>query len=348
MAALNTISYEDGRLHIIDCTRLPTELVTVELKTLDECFDAIKTLKVRGAPAIGVAAAYSLALVSNASGAKNADEYLFELERAAKYLNSSRPTAVNLFWATARVLKKAKDNGDKSVAQLKAIVEAEAIEIQREDIEMCRKIGEYGLTLLSDGDGVLTHCNAGVLATSKYGTATAPMYLAHERGMKLKIYADETRPLLQGARMTAFELKEAGLDVTLICDNMAGMVMSRGKIQKIITGADRIAANGDTANKIGTYSVAVLARYHGIPFYIAAPSSTVDFSTPTGAGIKIEERAPEEITCGFGRRTAPEGVKTYNPAFDVTPAALISGIITEKGIAKPPFCENLARIIRGN
>ena len=209
---------------------------------------------------------------------------------------------------------------------------------------MCTAISEHGLSLLKEGDGVLTHCNAGVLATSKYGTATAPMYLAHERGMKLKIYADETRPLLQGARMTAFELKEAGLDVTLICDNMAATVMSQGKIQKVITGADRIAANGDTANKIGTYGVAVLAKHHGIPFYIAAPTSTVDLSTPSGDKIKIEERASEEITCGFGRRTAPEGVKTYNPAFDVTPNSLIAGIITEKGIVTPPFELNLKRM----
>ncbi|MBQ3378450.1 MAG: S-methyl-5-thioribose-1-phosphate isomerase [Clostridia bacterium] len=347
MAVLDTISYKDGRLHIIDCTKLPTELKITELKTLEECFDAIRTLKVRGAPAIGVAAAYSLALVSNALKANTAEEYLKELKAAGEYLKTSRPTAVNLFWAIDRVTNKALSYAGENVAALKAAVEAEAVSIQREDIEMCRMIGEYGLTLLSDGDGVLTHCNAGVLATSKYGTATAPMYLAHERGMKLKIYADETRPLLQGARMTAFELKEAGLDVTLICDNMAGMVMSQGKIQKVITGADRIAANGDTANKIGTYSVAVLARYHGIPFYIAAPSSTIDLNTRTGADIKIEQRAPEEITCGFGRRTAPEGVKTYNPAFDVTPHSLISGIITEKGVIMPPFGENLRKILKG-
>jgi methylthioribose-1-phosphate isomerase len=343
MAELNTISYENGRLHIIDCTKLPTELVITELKTLSQCFDAIKTLKVRGAPAIGVAAAYSLALVSNASKARTADEYLKEIKSAGDYLKTSRPTAVNLFWAIDRVTNAAFACGG-DVAALKAAVEAEAVKIQREDVEMCRKIGEYGLTLLSDGDGVLTHCNAGVLATSKYGTATAPMYLAHERGMKLKIYADETRPLLQGARMTAFELKEAGLDVTLICDNMAATVMSQGKIQKVITGADRIAANGDTANKIGTYGVAVLAKHHGIPFYIAAPTSTVDLSTTSGDKIKIEERASEEITCGFGRRTAPEGVKTYNPAFDVTPNSLIAGIITEKGIVTPPFELNLKRM----
>jgi len=346
MTPLDTISYSNGQLHIIDCTRLPTELVTIELKTLQECFDAIRALKVRGAPAIGVAAGYSLTLVSNASKAETTEEYLKELDAAGEYLKTSRPTAVNLFWAIDRVVNFAKSHADKDVASIKALVEAEAVAIQNEDIEMCRKIGEYGLTLLKDGDGVLTHCNAGVLATSKYGTATAPMYLAHERGMKLRIFADETRPLLQGARMTAFELQAAGLDVTLICDNMAGMVMSQGKINAVITGADRIAANGDTANKIGTYSVAILAKHHNIPFYIAAPSSTVDFSTKSGADIIIEERKSEEITCGFGKQTAPTGIKTYNPAFDVTPHELICGIITEKGIVYPNFTENLQKMIK--
>lgn len=345
MTTLDTISYSDGHLHIIDCTKLPNELVHIELITLQDCFDAIRSLKVRGAPALGVAAAYALTLVSNASKENNTAAYLIELEKAGQYLKTSRPTAVNLFWAIDRIVDFAKAHSGENVAALKKLVETEAKNIQNEDIEMCRKIGEYGLSLLHDGDGVLTHCNAGVLATSRYGTATAPMYLAHEKGMHLRIYADETRPLLQGARMTAFELQAAGLDVTLICDNMAGMVMSQGKINAVITGADRIAANGDTANKIGTYSVAVLAKHHNIPFYIAAPSSTVDFSTPSGDMIPIEERNPDEITCGFGKRTAPVDIKTYNPAFDVTPNSLISGIITEKGIIFPPFGINLLKII---
>ena len=348
MTTLDTISYLDGHLHIIDCTKLPTELVHIELVTLQDCYDAIRTLKVRGAPAIGVAAAYALTLVSNASKENDTASYINELIKAGEYLKTSRPTAVNLFWAIDRILNLARSNAHECVASLKKLIENEAKNMQDEDIEMCRKIGEYGLSLLHDGDGVLTHCNAGVLATSRYGTATAPMYLAYERGMKLHIYADETRPLLQGARMTAFELQAAGLDVTLICDNMAGMVMSQGKINAVITGADRIAANGDTANKIGTYSVAILAKFHNIPFYVAAPSSTIDFSTRFGKEIVIEERSPEEITCGFGKRTAPVNIKTYNPAFDVTPNSLISGIITEKGIIYPPYNVNLIKTIENN
>jgi methylthioribose-1-phosphate isomerase len=239
-------------------------------------------------------------------------------------------------------------NRNESIDNLKRIVRDEASRIQNEDIEMCRRIGENGLTLLKDGDGVLTHCNAGVLATSKYGTATAPLYLAKERGINLKVYAGETRPLLQGARLTAFELDAAGIDITLICDNMVGAVMSQGKIQAVITGADRIARNGDTANKIGTYGVAILAKYHNIPFYIAAPSSTIDMNIENAEGIPIEERDGSEIICFMGTQAAPRGVKTYNPAFDITPSRLISGIITEKGVIRQPYSETLGALFEHN
>jgi len=257
------------------------------------------------------------------------------------YLASSRPTAVNLFWALDRMKMTAEKHNHLQIAEIKRILLDEALKIIDEDRAMCRAIGEQGLSLSKNNDTILTHCNAGGLATADYGTALAVMFKAHESGKNIRVYADETRPLLQGSRLTTWELMQAGIDVTLICDNMAAQVMKEGKIQCVIVGADRIAANGDAANKIGTYGVAVLAEAHEIPFYVAAPTSTLDFSLDTGAQIPIEQRRAEEITEGFGRQTAPEGVKVYSPAFDVTPARLIDAIITDKGIARPPYEINL-------
>lgn len=261
------------------------------------------------------------------------------------HLATSLPTAVNLFWALDRMKKRAGEliveASGSQVEDWNAGLEREAIAIQAEDEEVCRQIGIHALPLFEDGMGVLTHCNAGGLATARYGTALAPMYLAHENGIHLKVFADETRPVLQGARLTAFELQQAGIDVTLLCDNMAGMVMSKGWVQAVIVGTDRVAANGDVANKIGTYSLAVLAKAHGIPFYVASPLSTIDLQTATGADIPIEERSAEEVTESFGKRTAPKGIKVYNPAFDVTPHEYITAIITEKGIVQAPFNDNL-------
>jgi methylthioribose-1-phosphate isomerase len=332
---LTPVKWDGDRLLLLDQTQLPEETVYLSLTSIEEVWAAIRHLQVRGAPAIGMAAAYGLYL-----GIRDSREELFEsfwgevTERAA-YLATARPTAVNLFWALDRLKERVRKEAGKAVAEIKAAVLSEALAIQREDEEVCRRIGEHLLTLLHDGMGILTHCNPGALATAAYGTATAPFYLAKERGWNLKVYADETRPVLQGARLTAYELQQAGIDVTLICDNMAAMVMAQGKVQAVIVGTDRVAANGDVANKIGTYGVAVLAHAHGIPFYVAAPLSSVDLNTPTGAEIPIEERPAEEITHGFGKQTAPAGVKVYNPAFDVTPARYITAIVTETGIYKP-------------
>lgn len=341
---IDSVKFEGGKLYIIDQTKLPTILEVLEIDDVKDCWDAIKQLKVRGAPAIGIAAAYGVVL-----GIKNADESSFEdfykeFKAVSDYLASSRPTAVNLFWALERMDRTALDNKTLSIKEIKEILEKEAISIHEEDAETCRKIGENGLEVLKDGMTVLTHCNAGRLATAKYGTALAPIYVGKERGINIKVFADETRPLLQGARLTTFELQEAGVDVTLITDNMAAMVMSNGWIDAVIVGCDRVAANGDTANKIGTYGVALLAKAHNIPFYIAGPLSTIDLNTLTGKDIPIEERDPSEITNGFGKQTAPSDIKVFNPAFDVTPNELITGIITEKGIAKPPYDVSLKEL----
>lgn len=341
---LKTIEYRDGKLYIIDQTKLPTINEIIAVETVEECFDAIKKLKVRGAPAIGIAAAYGVVLGIKDLEEEDFDKFYHELKKVSEYLGSSRPTAVNLFWALDRMEKKALENREKSVAEIKKILVDEAMSIQREDEEICRRIGENGIEVLKDGATVLTHCNAGVLATSKYGTALAPIYFAQEKGWNIKVFADETRPLLQGSRLTAFELNEAGVDVTLITDNMAAMVMSKGWIDVVIVGCDRVAANGDVANKIGTYGVALLAKAHNIPFYIAGPTTTIDLDTPTGEDIVIEERDREEIICGFGKQTAPSDIKVYNPAFDVTPNELIDGIITEKGIVRAPYDVNLKKL----
>ncbi len=331
------VKWADEHLLLLDQTRLPVETIYLELTTAEQVWEAIRHLQVRGAPAIGMAAAYGLYLGIRDSKAESSASFREELEQKANYLATSRPTAINLFWAieriTARAQREAENGAD--VPALKAAILEEAIEIQREDERVCKTIGEHLLTLLHDGMGVLTHCNPGALATAAYGTATAPFYLAKERGWDLKVYADETRPVLQGARLTAYELQRAGIDVTLICDNMAGMVMSQGKVQAVVVGTDRVAANGDVCNKIGTYSVAVLAHAHGIPVYVAAPLSSIDLKTPTGAEIPIEARPADEITHGLGKQVAPDGIKVYNPAFDVTPARYVTAIVTEKGIFKP-------------
>lgn len=354
MAASNTVAasrvvrslrWTDGELILLDQTRLPGEIVEQRQESIEQVWEAIKMLRVRGAPAIGVAAAYGLLVGMKPWRDLPLSDFMAKLATNAAYLNSSRPTAVNLSWALARMTDAAAQCREQagSAAQLYDLLVLEAERIHQEDKAICRAIGEHGLALLHAGMGVLTHCNAGALATSELGTATAPMYLAHERGMGLRIYADETRPLLQGARLTTWELQRAGLDVTLICDNMAAHIMSQGLIDICIVGCDRVAANGDAANKIGTLGVAILARHFNIPFYVACPSSTVDLGTPDGSGIVIEERQADEVLSCGGHRTGPEGAKVRNPAFDVTPQALIAGFITDKGILRPPYADTLAR-----
>ncbi|WP_435165010.1 S-methyl-5-thioribose-1-phosphate isomerase [Paenibacillus glycanilyticus] len=343
-AGLQSVIWHDDKLDLLDQRLLPEEIVYLPLVTQEDVWEAIRHLKVRGAPAIGISAAYGVVLGSRNAG--SAEDWLADVRKAADYLATSRPTAVNLFWALDRMKARAEALASEghSLEALKEALLIEAIAIQSEDEETNRLIGEHALSLFQDDIGVLTHCNAGGLATAKYGTALAPFYLAKERGMNIRVFADETRPVLQGARLTAFELQQAGVDVTLICDNMAGHVMSKGWVNAVIVGTDRVAANGDVANKIGTYSVAVLAKAHGIPFYVACPLSTIDLNTPTGAEIPIEERNAEEITEGFGKRTAPQGVKVYNPAFDITPNEYVTAIITEKGIIEAPFDVNLKKL----
>ncbi len=335
---------EDG-LVILDQTQLPNREVCLELHTAEEMYRAIKRLEVRGAPAIGIFAGLALYVLSRPLASLPYPEFREKLRSLSLYLNSSRPTAVNLSWALRRIENVADGNSDKAPAEIIPLIRAEAERILDEDVAMCRAISEYGLSLLKDGDGVLTHCNAGPIATSRYGTGLGPLILGAERGMRLRAYADETRPLLQGARLTAWELQKAGVDVTLICDNMASAVMKEGRVQFCFVGCDRVAANGDTANKIGTSGVAILAKHYGIPFYVLGPTSTVDLTAKTGADIKIELRDPEEIrSLWYSEPMAPAKVRCYNPAFDVTDHSLITGIITEKGIIKPPYVKNLAAL----
>ncbi len=341
---IQSVKYENGKLYILDQTKLPTSKEFLEIDQIEDAWDAIKELKVRGAPAIGIAAAYGL-LVGIMDAPESSFEQFYQVFTDKKeYLATSRPTAVNLFWALNRMEERAVLEKEKSVKEIKALLVQEAHAIRDEDEETCRLIGEHALPLFQDGMGVLTHCNAGGIATARYGTALAPIYLAQQKGMSLKVFADETRPLLQGARLTAWELHEAGIDVTLITDSMAAMVMSKGLIQAVIVGCDRVAANGDVANKIGTYGVALLAKAHNIPFYVAAPLSTIDMKTLSGGQIPIEERDGAEIIEGFGKRTAPADVKVYNPAFDVTPHELITAIITEKGVSRAPYDKSLAEL----
>jgi len=335
-------SLTPGTVVMVDQTRLPGELVYLRIRDIHEIWHAIKTLQVRGAPAIGIAAAMGVATAVQGLQTPSTGVIVEAALRAADYLATSRPTAVNLFWALDRMRSVIHASGSLSSDEFKNRLVSEAMAIRDEDAAMCRAIGKHGAALLKDGDTVLTHCNAGGLATAEYGTALAPIYVATEQGKTIRVYADETRPLLQGSRLTAWELMQAGVDVTVICDNMAAHVMKTRTVNAVMVGADRIAANGDTANKIGTYGLAVLARAHRIPFYVLAPSSTFDLSLPSGERIPIEERAAEEITQGFGKRTAPDGVKTYSPAFDVTPGELITAIVCEKGIIQPPFRASLA------
>ncbi|KRU25126.1 5-methyl-5-thioribose-1-phosphate isomerase [Clostridium sporogenes] len=346
MAELLAIKWDDNRdkLILLDQTILPNKIEYIEYDTAEGVYDSIKDMIVRGAPAIGVTAAYGLYFAAKVAPEDNFENFFKYLKEKSSYLDSSRPTAVNLSWALKVMESKALENKDKDVKEIKSILREEAKRIHEEDIEICKTIGENLITLLKDGVGILTHCNAGQLATSKYGTATSPMYLAKEKGWNFKVYSDETRPRLQGSTLTALELYEAGIDVTTITDNMAAMVMSQGKIDAVIVGCDRIAANGDTANKIGTMGVSILAKYFGIPMYIAAPTPSIDINTKTGEDIPIEERNPEEVTSRFGVWTAPKGVKVYNPGFDVTPHENITAIVTEKGIVYPPFKENLKKL----
>ena len=337
---------EDGNaVVILDQRQLPNREVTMELRTAGEIYDAIKTLAVRGAPAIGICAAYGVYVLAKQADQEDPDAFLAALEQAGEYLISSRPTAVNLSWAVRRMLAAAAGKRDAGVPAIRERLLEECLAIHDEDIRMCAAISEYGLSLVKPGDGILTHCNAGPLATSKYGTAIGPMLLGKERGIDFRVFADETRPLLQGARLTSYELQRAGVDVTLICDNMASLVMKNGWVQACFVGCDRIAANGDFANKIGTSGVAVLAKYYGIPFYTLGPASTVDMNCPTGADIRIEQRDPDEIrTMWYREPMAPADVKCYNPAFDVTDHSLLTAIVTDRGIVYPPFDVNLKKL----
>jgi methylthioribose-1-phosphate isomerase len=335
----------DGCLRIIDQTLLPGELRQIDLATPEAVWEAIRILRVRGAPAIGVAAAYGL--VTGLRSVLAAERPVFDrrLREVADYLAACRPTAMNLAWALKRVQAVAASQPALSASEMAARLLDEARQIEVEDREMCAAIGQAGAVLLADGTGVLTHCNTGALATAGDGTALAVIYAAVRQGKRLNVFVDETRPLLQGARLTAWELCERGIPATLLCDSAAGWIMHEGRIQAVVTGADRIAANGDTANKIGTYSVATLARAHGIPFYVAAPTSTFDLSAADGRSIPIEERAAAEVTHPFGRQTAPAAVAARNPAFDVTPAELITALITERGLIQPVNRDTIRQIV---
>lgn len=336
-----TLRWQDGELYLLDQTRLPAEVIEERQRSVAQVRDSIQRLKVRGAPAIGIAGAYGLVLALGDKLHLDREAFLEAMRQQAAYLEGARPTGVNLRWALRRLTRHGAGLADASPERIHQELLAEAIRIHDEDRELCRRIGEAGQSLIKEGAGVLTHCNAGALATAGLGTATAPMYLAHRNGVNFRVFVDETRPLLQGARLTAWELLQAGLEVTLICDNTAASLMSQGQIALVITGADRVAANGDAANKIGTLGLAIMARHFAIPFYVAAPGSTIDTDTATGQDIPIEQRSPEEITCWGGRRTAPDSVTVSAPAFDVTPNELITGIITEQGILRAPFAESI-------
>ena len=351
MAGLSAVTHVENiryhkaeeKLYIIDQTLLPNEEKILCLTTAEEMYEAIKKLRVRGAPAIGICAAYSLYALARTI--PESEDFFTRLKEYADYLNSSRPTAVNLSWALREMVKTAEAHLDCPRNDLLEILYQKAADTHEDDIAKCTAISEYGLSLLKDGDGILTHCNAGPLATSRYGTALGPILLGAERGVKLKVFSDETRPLLQGARLTSYELQKAGVDVTLICDNMASIVMKNGWVQACFVGCDRVAANGDAANKIGTSGVAILAKHYGIPFYVLGPTSTIDMNCPDGEHIPIEERDPDEIkTMWYEKPMALPEVKCYNPAFDVTDHELITAIITEKGICRAPYTESLAAL----
>ncbi len=336
---MKIIEWLNGKIRLLDQTRLPSETVFLEIGDIATLCEAIRSLRIRGAPAIGVAAAYGMALGAHTIRSESREKFLTELEAVSRTLAATRPTAVNLFWALERMNRAARRGS--SVSEIRAALLEEARAIERENEEGDRRLARFGAELIGDHFTILTHCNAGALATAGYGTALGVIKAAHEQGKAVHVFADETRPLLQGARITAWELMQEGIPVTLITDNMAGHFMKQGKIHCAIVGADRIAANGDTANKIGTYTVAVLAGENGIPFYVAAPMSTIDFNLKSGEEIPIEERNPEEVTAIRGIRIAPEGVKAACPAFDVTPNRYITAIITEKGVARAPYEESL-------
>ncbi len=339
-----TVSFdtENNKLVFIDQTKLPNETVVTQTDDKEEIFQAIKQLKVRGAPCIGVSVAIALSVLANKSKAQTVEEFVAEFEDNRAYLLSSRPTAVNLFWAADEMKNALYSCKGETLDSIKKTLQNKALRIHSDDINKCRRIGEYGYELIKDKQAVLTHCNAGRLACVKYGTALAPIYIAKEKGKNIKVYADETRPLLQGARLTCYELASENIDTTLICDNMASFVMKNGLVGAVLVGADRIAENGDTANKIGTSAVAVLAKYYGIDFYVCAPMSTFDFSSKTGDDIKIEQRPGKEITHKhYEKPTAPENIKTLNPAFDVTDAELITAFITDKGVFTPSQIKNI-------
>ncbi len=337
---------EDGSaVVIVDQTKLPNRTEYLALRTKEDIYDAIKVLAVRGAPAIGICAAYAMYVVSRGKAGMDYEEFAASMQADGEFINSSRPTAVNLSWAIRRQMGVVEAGRGKSTEEIINDLKAGAIAIHREDIEMCGRISEYGLSLVKPGDGILTHCNAGPLATSKYGTAIGPILLGKERGVDFKVFADETRPLLQGARLTSYELEKAGVDVTLICDNMASMVMKNGWVQACFVGCDRIAANGDFANKIGTSGVAILAKHYGIPFYTLGPTSTIDMNCPTGADIRIELREPDEIkTMWYEKPMALPETKCFNPSFDVTDHELLTAIVTDRGIVYPPFDVNLKKL----
>jgi methylthioribose-1-phosphate isomerase len=346
---LQWIGAADGFLELTDQRKLPAEFITIKCTTVEQLLDSIKTLAVRGAPAIGVAAGFGICLAAKEIDELKISDAVKHIEKRADFLAQSRPTAVNLFWALEKMKETARDfakkNPDASISDFKNHLLACAQEIYDHDVEMCAKIGINGEKFIPDGGAILTHCNAGALATAGNGTALSPVFEAQKKGKKFKVYADETRPLLQGARLTAWELQQAGIDVTLLCDNMAGVLMKEGKINACFVGADRIAANGDAANKIGTYSLSVLAKAHNIPFYIAAPSSTFDLNIKSGNEIPIEHRHADEVTCFAGSITAPKGINVFNPAFDVTDAQNITAIITEKGVIQPVNEQSIKKTI---
>ena len=345
MSEIRPIRWADGRLYLLDQTLLPAEEAEVTVTRYEEAVDAIREMRVRGAPAIGVTAAYAMAMAARDSAVANETGFQALLEEAAIRIRAARPTAVNLGWAVDRMLAVAASGSAPDEIAERLL--AEAKEIQREDEAINRRMGEFGKDLMPDGGSVLTHCNTGALATSGFGTALGVIRAGWEAGRRFEVFNTETRPWLQGARLTSWEFQKLGIPATLLADSAAGMLMRQGRIGCVITGADRIAANGDTANKIGTYSLAVLAKENGIPFYVAAPTSTIDLGLPDGDGIEIEERAPEEVSRFAGVRTAPEGVKAVNPAFDVTPHRYISAIVTESGIASTPYAESLLLAVRG-
>ena len=340
---IKTIFFEDNKVKYIDQTLLPLEYKVVSCSDVKKLEVAIKTLAIRGAPAIGVAGAYGIALAALSYKGKDKDEF-FKVISEGEKIKNARPTAVNLMWAVEHMMSFLETIKHLSIEEIKKELISEAERIREEDAEINRKMGQQGHPLISTGDGVLTHCNAGALATSEYGTALGVIRAAVDAGKKIRVYSDETRPLLQGARLTTWELKEDGIPVTLICDNMAGTSMRRGLIQKVIVGADRIAMNGDTANKIGTYQVAVLAKENNVPFYVAAPISTFDPKAKTGEDIPIEERNKDEVTHIGGKRIATDGIDVFNPAFDVTPAKYISGIITERGVLRAPYKKSIKKL----